>query len=133
MITVDLPDGRSVDVDTNDKAFALKSAQNFYDNNPIQERAVEFGEEDVSAPGEIARAIGAGLVGSIEGLASFPAEIIDFVSDGETNQAETVREFYSQFKPTTSTGLGEAVKFLTQFAVPGGLAAKAAKAYIRIS
>ena len=129
MITVDLPDGRSVDVDTDDKAFALKSAQNFYDNNPIQERAVEFGEEDVSAPGEIARAIGAGLVGGVEGLASFPAEIIDFVSDGETNQAETVREFYSQFKPTTSTGLGEAVKFLTQFAVPGGLAAKAAKAY----
>ena len=129
MITVSLPDGRSVDVNTDDEAIARRTAQDFLDKNPLQERAVELGEEDVSAPGEIARGIGAGLVGGLEGAASFPAEIIDYFSDGETNQAETVRKFYQQFKPTTSTTLGEATKFITQFAVPGGLAAKAAKAY----
>jgi len=129
MIKVRLPDGRSVKVDTEDESVARQKAQVFYDNNPMPvERGAQFGEEDVSVAGEIARGVGAGLVGGVEGLSSLPAELIDYFSD-DSNQAEKVRKFYAQFKPNTSTTVGEATKFITQFAVPGGLAAKAARAY----
>ncbi len=129
MIKVRLPDGRSVKVDTEDESVARQKAQVFYDNNPMPvERGAQFGEEDVSVAGEIARGVGSGLVGAVEGLSSLPAELVDYFSD-DSNQAEKVREFYAQFKPSTSTTAGEAAKFITQFAVPGGLAAKAARAY----
>ncbi len=129
MIKVRLPDGRSVKVDTEDESVARQKAQVFYDNNPMSvERGAQLGEEDVSVAGEIARGVGSGLVGAVEGLSSLPAELVDYFSD-DSNQAEKVREFYAQFKPSTSTTAGEAAKFITQFAVPGGLAAKAARAY----
>ena len=128
MITINLPDGRSINIDTDDKDAALSAAKKYISKNPITERGAQLGEEDVSALGDIARGVGAGLVGTVEGIASLPAELADLVTDPEESNAEAVREFFGQYKPTTSTTLGEAAKFITQFAVPGGLAAKAAKA-----
>ena len=128
MITINLPDGRSINIDTDDKDVALSAAKKYISKNPVTERGAELGEEDVSTLGDIARGVGAGLVGTVEGIASLPAELADLVTDPEESNAEAVREFFGQYKPTTSTTLGEAAKFITQFAVPGGLAAKAAKA-----
>ncbi len=128
MITVRLPDGRSVNVNTDDQKVARSTAQKYLDENPLVERGAQLGEEDVSALGDIGRGIGAGVVGAVEGVASLPAELIDYATDAEESNAEAVRDFFSQYKPTTYTTLGEAAKFITQFAVPGGAAAKAAKA-----
>jgi len=128
MISVKLPDGRSVPVNTDDPAVARRTAQKYLDENPLVSRGAQLGEEDVSALGDIGRGIGAGVVGAVEGVASLPAELIDYATDAEESNAEAVRDFFSQYKPTTYTTLGEAAKFITQFAVPGGLAAKAAKA-----
>ena len=128
MITVRLPDGRSVNVNTNDQEVARRTAKKYLDENPLVERGAQLGEEDVSTLGDIARGVGAGLVGAVEGIVSLPAQLTDLATDSEESNAESVREFFGQFKPTTSTTLGEAAKFITQFAVPGGAAAKAAKA-----
>ena len=125
---VKLYDGRSIDVPTDDIDKAKLVASRWAKENPFVERGARLGEEDVSALGDIGRGIGAGLVGTVEGIASLPAELADLVTDPEESNAEAVREFFGQYKPTTSTTLGEAAKFITQFAVPGGLAAKAAKA-----
>ena len=128
MIRVRLPDGRSVPVNTDDESVARRTAQRYLDENPLVERGAQLGEEDISALGDIGRGIGAGLVGAAEGLASLPAELIDYTTDADESKAAAVREFFGQYKPTTSTTLGEVAKFITQFAVPGGFAAKAAKA-----
>ena len=125
---IKLYDGRSIDVPTDDVDKAKLVAARWAKENPVVERGAQLGEEDISALGDIGRGIGAGLVGAVEGIASLPAELADLATDPEESNAEAVREFFGQYKPTTSTTLGEAAKFITQFAVPGGLAAKAAKA-----
>ena len=125
---VRLPDGRSIDIPTDDVEAAKNAAASWAKDNPITERGAQLGEEDISALGDIGRGIGAGLVGAAEGLASLPAELIDYTTDADESKAAAVREFFGQYKPTTSTTLGEVAKFITQFAVPGGFAAKAAKA-----
>ncbi len=125
---VKLYDGRSIDVPTDDADKAKLVAARWAKDNPMVERGAQLGEEDVSTLGDIARGVGAGLVGAAEGIVSLPAQLTDLATDPEESNAEAVREFFGQFKPTTSTTLGEAAKFITQFAVPGGAAAKAAKA-----
>ena len=125
---VKLYDGRSIDVPTDDADKAKLIAARWAKENPQVERGAQLGEEDVSTLGDIARGVGAGLVGAAEGIVSLPAQLTDLATDPEESNAEAVREFFGQFKPTTSTTLGEAAKFITQFAVPGGAAAKAAKA-----
>ena len=127
MIRVKLPDGRSHLVDTDDESVAQKEAREFYKNNPEPlQRGAQFGEEDVSVLGDMARGIGAGAIGALEGLATLPAEVMDFTGATE-GEAERIRKFYEKFKPTTSTTLGSAAKFITQFALPGGIASKAAR------
>ena len=64
MITVRLPDGRSVNVNTDDQKVARSTAQKYLDENPLVERGAQLGEEDVSALGDIGRGIGAGVVGA---------------------------------------------------------------------
>ena len=127
MIRVRLPDGRSVPVNTDDPDVARRTAQKYLDNNPLVPRGAELGEEDVSAVGDIVRGIGAGLVGTVEGISTLPVEAYEAISGSEEGSSEELRKFFAKYKPETSTGLGEAAKFITQFAVPGGLAAKAAK------
>ena len=65
---------------------------------------------------------------AISGVAALPAELIDLATleEGEESTAQAVTDFFDKFTPDTNTGAGEAVKFMTQFIVPGGLAAKAA-------
>jgi hypothetical protein len=127
MITVNLSDGRSVQIDTDDEDVAISAAQKFLKDNPLIPRGAELGEEDVSAVGDIVRGIGAGLVGTVEGISTLPVEAYEAISGSEEGSSKELRKFFAKYKPETSTGLGEAAKFITQFAVPGGLAAKAAK------
>ena len=127
MITVKISDGRSVQIDTDDKDVAISAAQKYLKNNPFIPRGAQLGEEDVSAVGDILRGIGAGLVGTVEGISTLPVEVYAAISGSEEGSSEELRKFFAKYKPDTSTGVGEAAKFITQFAVPGGLAAKAAK------
>ena len=127
MIPVRLPDGRTVNINTDDPEQAKIGAAKYY-NKTRQVQATDLEESEVSSTGDVFRGIGAGAVSAVEGLSSLPAELIDYVSGGETSQAEKVRDFYGKIKPETYTGFGEAAKFITQFALPGTIASKIAKA-----
>ena len=81
-----------------------------------------MGEEDVSAIGDIGRGVAAGLVSAVEGVATLPSEL-----SGDEQSAQELRNFFAKYKPETSTEIGEAARFIAQFAAPGGIAAKAAK------
>ena len=122
MIRVRLPDGRSVPVDTDNPDIARATAQKYLEENPLVERGAQLGEEDVSAIGDIGRGVAAGLVSAVEGVATLPSEL-----SGDEKSAQELREFFAKYKPETSTEIGEAARFIAQFAAPGGIAAKAAK------
>ena len=126
--TINLPDGRSLTLPTDDLELAKKVAVKYAIDNPKIDRGAELGEEDVSVMGDLIRAPVAGLVQAAAGVASLPAELIDLATleEGEESTAQAVTDFFDKFTPDTHTGAGEAVKFMTQFIVPGGLAAKAA-------
>ena len=104
MITVRLPDGRSVNVNTDDQDAARNTAQKYLDENPLVERGAQLGEEDVSAIGDVGRALGASVVSAAEGIATLPMELAG--SDEENIQ--TVRDFFNKYKPETQTELGKA-------------------------
>ena len=123
MITVRLPDGRSVNVNTDDQDAARRTAQKYLNENPLVERGAELAEEDISAVGDVARGLGASVVSAAEGIATLPMELAG--SDEENIQ--TVRDFFNKYKPETQTELGKAVRFIGQFAIPGGAAMKLAK------
>lgn len=127
MIPVTLPDGRVVNINTNDPEKAKIGAAKYY-NRTRKVAATELEESEVSYVGDAFRGIGAGAVSAAEGLATLPWEAYDAVVDPEESQAAKVRQFYEKIKPTTYTGAGEAAKFITQFALPGTVAAKIAKA-----
>ena len=122
MIRVRLPDGRSVPVNTDDPDVARKTAQKYLDENPLIERGAQLGEEDVGAIGDIGRGIGAGVVDAASAIATLPSQLT-----GDQESEEELRKFFDKYRPEVHTDLGKAVKFITQFAVPGGFAAKAAK------
>ena len=128
MMQVRVPDGRIISVPTEDVETAKKVAIRFAQENPIIQRGAQLGEEDVSVMGDLIRAPVAGLVQAAAGVASLPAELIDLATleEGEESTAQAVTDFFDKFTPDTHTGAGEAVKFMTQFIVPGGFAAKAA-------
>ena len=127
MISVKLPDGRSVQVNTDDENVAKSTARKYLKENPNIQRAAQVGKEDVSAVGDILRGVGAGIVGAVEGISTLPVEAFDLITGSEEGSAEELRKFFNKYKPDTSTGIGEAARFITQFAAPGGLAVKAAK------
>ena len=122
------PDGAS-----QEDVIAAVQSQIARDNPPSTidptERAAQLGDEDVSTLGDIIKAPVAGVVSTVSGALSLPAELIDLVSqdEGEESLAEGVRDIFDTITPTTRTGAGKAVKFATQFIVPGGLAARAAR------
>ncbi len=126
MIPVTLPDGRVVNINTNDPEKAKIGAAKYY-NKTRKVAATELEASEVSYVGDAFRGIGAGAVSIAEGLATLPWEAYDAVVDPEESQAAKVRQFYEKIKPTTYTGAGEAAKFITQFALPGTVAAKIAK------
>ena len=126
---VPVPDGsgRVIEVLTDDPIYASQRAREWAAENPSVERGAELGEEDVSAFGDVFRGIGAGLVGALEGISTLPTELADAITDSDENSSQVIREFFDKYKPETSTGIGEAARFITQFAVPGGAAAKVVK------
>ena len=106
-------------------------------DNPLPEidrtqEAVKLGEEDISTFGDILKAPVAGIVNAVSGAVSLPLELIDYASrdadDVGPGLAETSRDIFESITPTTRTGAGNAVKFITQFIAPGTLAAKLAAA-----
>ena len=125
---IQLPDGRSIDVPTDDIEVAKRVAANWSKDNPFVARGAQLGPEDVSAVGDIIRGVGAGLVGAVEGISTLPLEAFDAITGSEEASAEELRSFFDKYTPDTHTGLGEAARFITQFAAPGGLAVKAARA-----
>ena len=122
MIRVNLPDGRAINVRTDNVDLAKARARKYLQENPLVERGAQLGEEDVSAIGDIGRGAAAGLVSFVEGVATLPSEL-----SGDEQSAQELRNFFAKYKPETSTEIGEAARFIAQFAVPGGIAAKAAK------
>ena len=122
MITVNLPDGRSVNVRTDSVDVAKSRARKYLEDNPLVERGAQLGEEDIGATGDIARGIGAGLVSAAEGIATLPSQLA-----GDQESEEELRRFFDKYRPEVHTDLGEAVKFITQFAAPGGFAARAVR------
>ena len=134
-IKIKIPDGRTISVPTDDLEIAKKSVAQWVKKNPLPEidrteRAAQLSEEDVSTFGDVLKAPVAGVVSAVSGALSLPAELIDLVSqdEGEASIAEGVRDVFDTITPTTKTGLGQGVKFVTQFVVPGGIAAKVARA-----
>jgi len=122
MIRVNLPDGRAINVRTDNVDLAKARARKYLQENPLVERGAQLGEEDVSAIGDIGRGVAAGLVSAAEGIATLPSEL-----SGDEQSAQELRNFFAKYKPETSTNIGEAARFIAQFAAPGGIAAKAAK------
>ena len=137
-LLIKVPDGRSIEVPTDDLEIAKKTAAGWVKDNPISEieaseridKAAQIGDEDVSTLGDVTKGIVAGPISAVAGLISLPAELIDLVSqdEGEEGLAQGVRDVFDTITPTTRTGAGNAAKFITQFIVPGGIAARAAKA-----
>ena len=132
---VKVPDGRIIEVRTDDPDSAKNVALTWASKNPLPEidsteRAAQLGEEDISTFGDMLKGVPAGVINSLAGVASFPAELIDLVSldEGEESVAENVRSAFEYITPTTKTTAGNAVKFITQFVVPGTIASKVAAA-----
>ena len=73
MIRVNLPDGRAINVRTDNVDLAKSRARKYLEDNPLVERGAQLGEEDIGATGDIARGIGAGLVSAAEGIATLPS------------------------------------------------------------
>ena len=80
---VRLPDGRSIDIPTDDVEVAKNAAASWAKDNPFVERGAQLGEEDISAVGDVLRGVGAGLVGAVEGIATLPTEAFDFITGSE--------------------------------------------------
>jgi len=127
IVTVPDGSGRVIEVLTDDPIYAAQRAREWGAENPSIERGAQLAEEDVSAFGDVFRGVGAGLVGALEGISTLPTELADAITGSEENSSQVIREFFNKYKPETSTGIGEAARFITQFAVPGGAAAKVAK------
>ena len=127
-LVVRVPDGRTIRVPTEDQEEATQIALDYAKKNPRIQRGAQLGDEDVRVFGDVARGVGAGLVQAVGGVAALPAELIDLATleEGEDSAAESVDKFFDKLTPETRTGAGEAVKLMTQFIAPGGLAAKVA-------
>ena len=137
-LLIQVPDGRSIEIPTDDLESAKKAAARWALQNPRPEieaidpteRAAQLGDEDVSTLGDIPKGVVAGMVGMVSGAVSLPGDLIDLVSqdEGEESIGQGIRDVFDVITPTTRTGAGKAAKFITQFVVPGGIAASAARA-----
>ena len=123
---VSVPDGsgRTIEVRSEDSEYAQQRAAEWGYENPIIERGAQLGEEDISAFGDAVSAVGAGVVNIGEGLATIPS---DFLGYGDEQDRQEVVSFFAKYRPEVHTELGEAVKFITQFGLSGGVVGKAVK------
>ena len=137
-LLIQVPDGRSIEIPTDDLESAKKAAARWALQNPRPEieaidpteRAAQLGDEDVSTLGDIPKGVVAGMVGMVSGAVSLPGDLIDLVSqdEGEESIGQGIRDVFDTITPTTRTGAGKAVKFITQFVLPGTAASKIAQA-----
>lgn len=127
MITIELPDGRRINVNTDDPEKARKAGIAYYKKTRAL-TAEDLEESEISTVGDIAKGLVGGPIKAVAGLSSLPWEVYDALADPEESQAQKVRDFYDSLTPTTRTKAGEAASFITQFAIPGTIAARIAKA-----
>ena len=118
MITIELPDGRRINVNTDDPEKARAAGIAYYKKTKAI-TAEDLEDSEVSTTGDIFKGLAAGPIKGIAGLSSLPWEVYDYLADPEESQAQKVRDFYDSLTPTTRTKAGEAASFITQFAVPG--------------
>ena len=105
MIPVRLPDGRTVNINTDDPEQAKIGAAKYY-NKTRQVQATDLEESEVSSTGDVFRGIGAGAVSAVEGLSSLPCGgLIDYNCQDRRNKAkaEKVRDFYGKIKTRPRT------------------------------
>ena len=134
-------DGQIYDIEgpegASDQEIIAAVKRQIAEENPLPEidttqLAAQLGEEDVSTIGDVAKGLVAGPINAIAGALSLPAELIDWISLDEGDKgpglAEGIRDIFDTITPTTRTGAGNAVKFVTQFVVPGTIASKMAAA-----
>ena len=76
MIRINLPDGRFVNIDTEDRDVAIEAARKYLKENPSIERGAQLGEEDISPFGDIGRGRQAGVVSAAEGITTLPMELL---------------------------------------------------------
>jgi len=123
MIRINLPDGRFVNIDTEDQDVAVEAARKYLKENPSIERGAQLGEEDISPFGDIGRGIQAGVVSAAEGITTLPMELLG----SEEEDIQNIRNFFDKYKPETQTEIGKGARFIAQFAVPYIGAARAVK------
>ena len=69
----------------------------------------------------------AGLIKTTEGLATLAATPLESILD-DPGLVDRTRKFYDKITPEINTGMGKFSEMLVQFAIPGSIAAKMAKA-----
>ena len=94
MIPVTLPDGRVVNINTNDPEKAKIGAAKYY-NKTRKVAATELEASEVSYVGDAFRGIGAGAVSIAEGLATLPWEAYDAVVANGGSHDEAMEAQYS--------------------------------------
>ena len=139
---VDLGSGASIEVDTDDPEKARRiiesslggigslagiegaesTSEGFFDwvGSKAGEAAMTIGDVVVRGPA-------AGAVKMVEGVATLAATPIELLLD-DPGYTDRVREFYEKITPKVYTQGGQFAKLITQFAVPGTVAARIAKA-----
>ena len=141
MITVDLPDGRSVDVNTDDVEYAKQRARRYMEENPIKaDIEITVPREAPAAPKaptpepedeglfqEIGEGILSGSTKAVQGVVETGTLLYDLAADTDyTSDVTNAFEGFRQDLGLDPTGIaGKAAEIITQFVVPGGLAAKA--------
>jgi len=103
---VQLPDGRRINIPTDDIDVAKNAAASWAKDNPFVPRGAELGEEDISAVGDIVRGVGAGLVGTVEGISTLPVEVYEAISGSDEGSSEELRKFFAKYKPENFNGFG---------------------------
>ena len=140
MITVNLPDGRTVNINTDDPEVARRTARKFLEENPqdqapppAMQEARPTDPQDEGLLQEIGEGIASGAISAVSGIGELGAAAIDLMAD--TNYASDVSNFSNELKEQMGldpTGFaGSAAEILTQFVVPGlgaaGLVSKGTK------
>ena len=121
---VTLASGRVVDIGDQDPEEFL---------NSLNKRALSGGKKGAETTGLdslgefLFKGPAAGLVKTTEGLATLAATPLEAML-GDPGIVDRTRKFYDKITPEINTGMGKFSEMLAQFALPGSVAAKMAKA-----
>ena len=120
---VDLGSGASIEVDTDDP----EEARRIIESSLGDIGGADAASESFMTTGDLVRGGVAGLVKAAEGVSTLAAAPIELLLD-DPGYTDRVRAFYENITPKVYTQGGQFAKLITQFAVPGTVAARIAKA-----